>query len=161
MATHGKSQPRTDRRLSFIIPFPLHPPLLPPFTHIQLLSSQTSTALLLLDLWSIQLSHYAINTNSVIWAIKPCVCKCMLRVELITITQYGFLPFFPETASTAVNQSAFKRRRPRAERMAESPWKPHRHPKSSRVNGNFHYSVCNGMNGEGGSRGGRFLQIAE
>lgn len=118
-----------------------------------LLPTQPSKTLLLLDLSSIQLSHYAINTNSVIWAIRVCVCMCVCwEVEAITSTQYSFLVFFFFFPETAINQSAFKRRRPKASWEVESPWKPHRDPGSSGVNDNFHYSLWRegGKSGVGG-----------
>ncbi|GAA6095517.1 uncharacterized [Tachysurus ichikawai] len=59
------------RNLSSALLFPVHPLPCYAIRHSSnLLPTQPSKALLLLDLSSIQLSHYAINTNSVIWAIR-------------------------------------------------------------------------------------------
>lgn len=162
------------RNLSSALLFPVHPLPCYAIRHSSnLLPTQPSKALLLLDLSSIQLSHYAINTNSVIWAIRVCVFICMLRGGGNygrTVQLFNFFFFFPETA---INQSAFKRKRLKASWEVESPGKPHRDPGSSGVNCNFHYSLWregrvgwrggeDGMNRERGRRvGGKVLLSAK
>lgn len=116
-----ESQLRMVHILSSARVIPVHLLLCYAIRHsANLLPTQPSKALLLLDLSSIQFSHYAINTNSVIWAIRVCVCMCMLRSGgnyRCTVQLFSFSFFFLSQRLQSTNQPSNAGNLKQAERL--------------------------------------------